>query len=160
MTDHERREAARLDYINGAGTYAEIAERHGMTINKLRGYINREGWKAERDEFIAQRNALAIEKAAEQAADKLAEQSATRREGLHEAFMELLGRLPTLGGKELYTAATALGIVHDKLHKELGTLQPAESGSSASSAALVTIQQFVEGRISNDEIIAQAGLRA
>lgn len=70
--------AMRLDYINGGGSYRQIAAKHGINFSVLKDKAVAEGWAALKKEHANTVRTAAEQKSVELVSDALAEESATK----------------------------------------------------------------------------------
>ena len=70
--------AMRLDYINGGGSYRQIAAKYGINFSVLKDKAVAEGWAAAKKEHANTVRTAAEQKSVEMVSDALAEESATK----------------------------------------------------------------------------------
>lgn len=70
--------AMRLDYINGGGSYRQIAAKHGVSFAVMKDKAVAEGWAAAKKEHANTVRTAAEQKSVELVSDALAKESATK----------------------------------------------------------------------------------
>lgn len=70
--------AIRNDYINGGGSYRELAEKHGVSPSSLMQRAAKEKWRDEREANVRTTEAKTKQKTQEKISDALSEEAAAK----------------------------------------------------------------------------------
>jgi hypothetical protein len=120
-------QAIRREYEEGSDevTLPVLAAKHGLSLSGVQKRSAAEGWTTGREAFRQLSGGIERQKRAEALAEQQAQESVARHGAMHALVMEGVERVRAAeDGPQYQAAATAFGILVDKLHKELDRSAP------------------------------------